>query len=304
MTDSSAGQSHSWRPHAPGSARKSARSGRALPSTYHYRGKTSSRTIKLRPPGDSAGAARGERWGGLIYGCTSILISRAINIILTLLRWKEFSLSGPSWLRVGGDAVTYSGLLWDNSSHKAFVVIWNRIQVIWGFEGKHVIWRVEAKIFSQWYRQIFFLNVRNQIQIKFTNVFVCNLLVIGLAARHLGEKLKNAQPLMQGGQMTVLQHLGLVYTVKECMWMSICMMQSIISTKWQRKTMKSCETRQNAFIFMSSELNDSSLIFNRKQVFVYHIKNKVCIILMEIRQTGRWTVELQAARAWNLSLIS
>lgn len=61
--------------------------------------------------------------------------------------------------------------------------------------------------------------------------------------------------------------------------------------------MKSCETRQNAFIFMSSELNDSSLIFNRKQVFVYHIKNKVCIILMEIRQTGRWTVELQAARA-------
>lgn len=144
LTDSSAGRPRSSRPHAPGNAHKSARSGRALPSTYHCRKKkTSSRTIKLRHPGDTVGAARGWRWGGVISGCASILISRNI-IILPLLRWKEFGLSGPSWLRVGGEAVTYSGLLWDNSSHQAFGVIWSRIQVIWVFEGGHVIRRVSS----------------------------------------------------------------------------------------------------------------------------------------------------------------
>lgn len=39
VIDSSAGHSHSWHPPAPGNARKSARSGRALPSTCHYREK-------------------------------------------------------------------------------------------------------------------------------------------------------------------------------------------------------------------------------------------------------------------------
>lgn len=40
VTDTSAVQSHNWHPPAPGSARKSARSGRELPSTHHCRRET------------------------------------------------------------------------------------------------------------------------------------------------------------------------------------------------------------------------------------------------------------------------
>lgn len=59
-TDSYAGQSRSWHPPAPGSAHKSARSGRAPPSTCHYRGRekgASSGTIRLRLPQRGGGSS-------------------------------------------------------------------------------------------------------------------------------------------------------------------------------------------------------------------------------------------------------
>lgn len=117
--------------------------GRCHPLVTTERG-TSSGTIKLRSPGDRAGAAWGRRWGGLIYGCASILISSNIIILLllllSLLRRREISLSGPCWLwelGVGGDVVTYSAQLCDNSTQGAFGNIWTRIEVIWDFEGRH-----------------------------------------------------------------------------------------------------------------------------------------------------------------------
>lgn len=157
-TDSSAGQSRSWHPLAPGSARKSARSGRARPSTCHYRGRekgASSGTIKLRLPRRRGKSSMRSEMRGAdqwlrqhfnkqqhhhspppppLPSPPTPLLLLPLLLLLSLVRRKHFSLSGPHrlWERcVGGDAVTSAALLCHSSTQGALGDIWTGSKVRW-----------------------------------------------------------------------------------------------------------------------------------------------------------------------------
>lgn len=127
VIDGSFGLPHSWHPPSPGSARKTARSARGRPSTCHYREENHQEQLSWGPLVTQWEVRNEEGWSvsAVAFQSAAASSARCWEVGNSVLTPPPHPPPCHLWeLGVGGDAVTYSALLCDNSRQGALGEIW------------------------------------------------------------------------------------------------------------------------------------------------------------------------------------